>query len=137
MSSAPPLRAFVVDDEAPARKKILRFLSLDPDVTVVGEANNGRDAVRGVQQTKPDLLFLDVQMPSMDGFEVIRSLQPDPIPRVVFVTAHDEYAIQAFEVHAFGYLLKPFDQIRFTRVLADAKQHILKGAGNDLSANLR
>ena len=137
MSSRARLRVFVVDDEAPARKKIIRFLSRDPEVEVVGEAGNGRDAVHGIPLAKPDLLFLDVQMPAMDGFEVIRALEPGPIPKVVFVTAHDEYAIQAFDVHAFGYLLKPFDQARFERVLADAKQHLTRDQETEVSAQLK
>ena len=130
-------RIFVVDDEAPARRKILRFLSQDPDVSVVGEASNGLEAVRDIQQTKPHLLFLDVQMPGMDGLEVARALPMEATPRIVFVTAHDKYAIQAFEVHAFGYLLKPFDQPRFDKVLAEAKQHLARDVEGDLGANLR
>ncbi len=118
----PRLRVFVVDDEAPSRRKLLRFLSADDDVEVVGEAANGRDAVEGIQRARPDLLLLDVQMPDFDGFEVVKQLRP-PLPRVVFVTAFDQYAIQAFDVHAFGYLLKPFDEPRFQKVLNDAKQH--------------
>jgi two-component system, LytTR family, response regulator len=137
VNSLPSLRVFVVDDEAPARKKVVRFLNRDPDVKVVGEAANGREAIRGIRQARPDLVFLDVQMPGMDGFEVARSLDMDPIPRVVFVTAHDEYAIQAFEVHAFGYLLKPFDEPRFSQVLADAKRHLSKEAEAEISANLK
>jgi two-component system LytT family response regulator len=133
----PTLRVFVVDDEAPARKKILRFLGRDSEISVVGEAANGQEAVRCIQQSRPDLVFLDVQMPGMDGFEVIRALGPGPVPHVVFVTAHDEYAIQAFDVHAFGYLLKPFDQARFAKVLADAKQHISRDPEAEVSANLR
>jgi two-component system LytT family response regulator len=115
------LRVFVVDDEAPARRKLLRFLAADPEVEVVGEAVNGREAVAGIQRTHPDLLLLDVQMPDFDGFEVVKQLAP-PLPWIVFVTAFDQYAIQAFDVHAFGYLLKPFDQPRFQKVLDDAKQ---------------
>jgi two-component system LytT family response regulator len=115
------LRVFVVDDEAPARRKLLRFLSADSEIEVVGEAVNGREAVAGIQRTHPDLLLLDVQMPDFDGFEVVKQLAP-PLPRIVFVTAFDQYAIQAFDVHAFGYLLKPFDQPRFRKVLEDAKQ---------------
>jgi two-component system, LytTR family, response regulator len=137
MNAVPPLRVFVTDDEAPARKKIVRFLAQDPGVSVVGEASNGPDAVRGIQQSHPDLLFLDVQMPKMDGFEVIRALRMDTLPRIVFVTAHDEYAIQAFEVHAFGYLLKPFDQLRFNKVLTEARQHILKDLKSTVDANLQ
>ena len=114
------LRVFVVDDEAPARRKLLRFLTADPEVEVVGEAVNGREAVAGIQRTHPDLLLLDVQMPDFDGFEVVKQLAP-PLPWIVFVTAFDQYAIQAFDVHAFGYLLKPFDQPRFQKVLDDAK----------------
>jgi two-component system LytT family response regulator len=118
------LRIFVADDEAPARRKLLRFLAADSEVEVVGEAANGHDAVAGVRRSRPDLLLIDVQMPDFDGFEVVKQLAP-PLPRIIFVTAFDQYAIQAFDVHAFGYLLKPFDQPRFQKVLDDAKQHAL------------
>ena len=131
------LRVFVVDDEAPARRKIVRFLSRDPEVTVVGEAAGGAETVPGIQQTKPDLIFLDVQMPGMDGFEVIRALEPGPMPSIVFVTAHDQYAIQAFDVHAFGYLLKPFDEARFAKVLRDAKKHLAREDKSELAAGLK
>lgn len=117
------LRVFVADDEAPARRKVLRFLKDDPEITVIGEAANGREAVKAIRAGAPDLLFLDVQMPDMDGFEVLRQLGPGPLPQIVFITAFDQYAIQAFDVHAFGYLLKPFDQPRFQKVLEDAKRH--------------
>jgi two-component system LytT family response regulator len=116
------LRVFVVDDEAPARRKLLRFLAANDEVEVVGEAANGREAVEGIRRTRPELLLLDVQMPDFDGFEVVKQLKA-PLPRIVFVTAFDQYAIQAFDVHAFGYLLKPFDESRFQQVLSDAKQH--------------
>ena len=119
---SPRLRVLVVDDEAPARRKLLRFLAGDEDVELVGEAANGREAVEAIRRTRPDLLLLDVQMPDFDGFEVVKQLQP-PLPRIVFVTAFDQYAIQAFDVHAFGYLLKPFDESRFQKVLSHAKQH--------------
>lgn len=134
MTGIATLRVFVTDDEAPARKKLLRFLADEPDVSVVGETGNGLDAVRGIREGRPDLLFLDVQMPEMDGFEVIRALGVDVPPRVVFVTAHDQYAIQAFEVHAFGYLLKPFDQPRFRKVLADVRDRArADGDGNSIA----
>jgi two-component system LytT family response regulator len=123
------LRAFVVDDEAPARRKLLRFVADDPEVEVVGEAANGKEAVEGIRRTRPDLLLLDVQMPDFDGFEVVKQLKP-PLPQIVFVTAFDQYAIQAFDVHAFGYLLKPFDEPRFQKVLNDAKQHIREHANS-------
>lgn len=117
------LRVFVVDDEAPARRKVLRFLADDPEIEIAGEAANGEQAVQGIRGARPDLLLLDVQMPDFDGFEVVKLLEP-PLPQIVFVTAFDQYAIQAFDVHAFGYLLKPFDEARFKKVLEDAKQHI-------------
>ena len=119
---SPRLRVLVVDDEAPARRKLLRFLACDQDVEVVGEAANGREAVEAIRRTHPELLLLDVQMPDLDGFEVVKQLK-SPLPRIVFVTAFDQYAIRAFDVHAFGYLLKPFDQPRLQKVLNDAKQH--------------
>ena len=137
MTGMARLRVFVTDDEAPARKKLLRFLADEPDVSVVGEAGNGLDAVRDIRETRPDLLFLDVQMPEMDGFEVIRALKDDVPPRVVFVTAHDDYAIQAFEVHAFGYLLKPFDQPRFRKVLADAQERARADADRNAVARMQ
>ena len=137
MSSPPILRVFVADDEAPARRKLLRFLAQERDISVVGEAGNGPDAVAGIQQTRPDLLFLDVQMPGMDGFDVVRALDMSVLPRIIFVTAHDEYAIQAFEVHAFGYLLKPFDQERFSKVLAGARKQAFKDIKSDMLAELQ
>ena len=137
MSETPMLRVFVVDDEAPARRKILRFLAQEPDVSGVGEAGTGPDAVAGIRQTGPDLLFLDVQMPGMDGFEVVRALASSIVPRIIFVTAHDNYAIQAFEVHAFGYLLKPFDQERFSKVLEGARRQPLKDTKSDRIAELQ
>lgn len=137
MTSTTMLRVFIADDEAPARRKLLRFLAQEPNVCVVGEASNGSDSVTGIEQAKPDLLFLDVQMPGMDGFEVVRSLSASALPRIVFVTAHDEYAIQAFEVHAFGYLLKPFDRERFTKVLAEARQQIFKDSKSNTFAALQ
>jgi len=131
------LRVVVVDDEAPARKKILRFLNDNPEVDVVGEAANGAAAVDCIRKEKPDLVFLDVQMPEMDGFEVVRQLGSVAKPRIVFVTAHDEYAIRAFDVHAFGYLLKPFDQARFMKVLEDARGHLGEDQDEDVSSRLR
>jgi two-component system LytT family response regulator len=137
MIGIPKLRVFVTDDEAPARKKLLRFLADEPDVSVVGEAGNGADAVRLIRESRPELLFLDVQMPGMDGFEVIRTLGADAPTRIVFVTAHDEYAIQAFEVHAFGYLLKPFDQPRFRKVLADVRDRARTDADRNADARMQ
>jgi len=137
VNSSGKLRVFVLDDEAPARRKIIRFLGRDPEVELAGEAANGAEAVPAIQLARPDLLFIDVQMPGMDGFEVLGALAPQAMPRVVFVTAHDEYAMQALDVHAFGYLLKPFDQARFAKVLADAKQHRSREQESEVTLNLR
>jgi two-component system LytT family response regulator len=137
MSSGSRLKVVVTDDEAPARRKLLRFLSQEPDVTVVGEAGNGSESIAAVAETKPDLLFLDIQMPGMDGFAVVEALEPIFLPRIVFVTAYDEFAIRAIEIHAFGYLLKPFDQQRFGKVLADARSRIQKDRAGELQFSLR
>jgi two-component system LytT family response regulator len=115
------LRVLIVDDERICRSGVARLLNRDPDVEIAGECANGLDAVAAIQNGKPDLVFLDVQMPEMDGFEVLRSLAPDETPRVIFVTAYDQYAIQAFEVNALDYLLKPFSDERFAGALARAK----------------
>jgi two-component system LytT family response regulator len=135
MNSESRLRVVVTDDEAPARKKLLRFLSQEPDVAVVGEAGNGPESIAVVSETKPDLLFLDIQMPGMDGFAVAEALEPIFLPRIIFVTAYDEFAIRAIEIHAFGYLLKPFDQARFGKVLADARSQ--KDRDGELQSGLR
>lgn len=130
MNSAGLLRVFIADDEPPARRKMLRFLAEEPGLVVVGETSNGSDAIVGVRETRPDLMLLDIQMPGMNGFEVLDALG-ELVPRVVFVTAHDEYALRALEIHAFDYLLKPFDQARFSKVLADARRVAEKGRRND------
>jgi two-component system LytT family response regulator len=134
--STPALRIFVADDEAPARRKLLRFLAEEPGTVIAGETSNGPDTIAGVQETQPDLLFLDIQMPGMDGFDVVDALG-DTVPRIVFVTAHDEYALRALEIHAFDYLLKPFDRARFSKVLADVRRQAANGRPNELHNNLR
>ena len=136
MNSTSVLRVFVTDDEAPARRKLLRFLAGEPNVVIVGETSNGSDTISGVRDTQPDLLFLDIQMPGMDGFGVVDALG-DMAPRIIFVTAHDEYALRALEIHAFDYLLKPFDQVRFAKVLVDARREADKARQNDLQVRLR
>ncbi len=119
MSPQLPLRVLVVDDEAPARRKILRLLRDEPAVEITGEADSGEAAVAAIKKQRPDLAFLDVQMPGLDGFGVIQSLNAAkiPLPRVIFVTAHDRFALRAFEVHAFDYLLKPVVEERFREAL--------------------
>ncbi len=126
MSPQAPLRILVVDDEAPARRKILRLLREESAVEIAGEADGGEAAVAAIKKQRPDLVFLDVQMPGLDGFGVIQSLKAAkvPLPRVVFVTAHDRFALRAFEVHAFDYLLKPVGEERFRETIGRARiQH--------------
>ncbi len=111
------IRVVIVDDESPARRKIRRFLANADDFAIIGEAAAGQEAVRLIGEQKPDLVFLDVQMPGLDGFEVIEALPAESLPEIVFTTAYDQFALRAFEVQAFDYLLKPFDQPRFQQVL--------------------
>lgn len=112
----------IVDDEAPARAIVREYLLDYPQFVVAAECANGYEAVKAVSEHRPDLLFLDIQMPKLDGFEVLDLLETKP--RVVFVTAYDEYAIRAFEVHAIDYLLKPFTAARFAEVIAHAEEMV-------------
>jgi len=114
------IRTVIVDDEPPARELLREFLRADDDIEIVAECANGFEAVKAVAEHDPDLLLLDIQMPKLDGFEVLELLDRSPL--VVFATAHDEYALRAFEVHALDYLLKPFSQERFRQVLERVKQ---------------
>ncbi|HEX4381135.1 MAG TPA: LytTR family DNA-binding domain-containing protein [Candidatus Acidoferrum sp.] len=133
-SSSSCLRVLVVDDEAPARRKLLRLLRTESGVEVAGEADNAEAAIAEIEKHQPDLVFLDVQMPGADGFDVVRAISsngnsgatPNP-PRFVFVTAHDQYAVRAFEVHAFDYLLKPVGEDRFREVLRRAQEQHKNG----------
>jgi len=113
------IKAIIVDDEPLAREVLREYLGADEEFEIVAECANGFEAVRAVTQHDPDVLFLDIQMPKLDGFEVLELL--DRSPAVVFVTAHDEYALRAFEVNALDYLLKPFSEDRFRAVLAKLK----------------
>jgi two-component system, LytTR family, response regulator len=117
------IRTAVVDDEAVARRTLRRLLECDPDIELVGEAA-GTAAPALIVETRPDLVFLDVQMPGMSGLDVLAAVQDRHVPLVVFVTAHDEYAVQAFELRALDYLLKPFTDARFHEALARAKASI-------------
>lgn len=117
---SPTVRAVVVDDEPTAREVVMTLLAEHPTVQVVGEATNGKEAVALVRRVRPDLLFLDIQMPDQDGFRVLEALGDD-VPRgIVFVTAHDEHAIRAFDVHALDYVLKPFGRPRFRAAVTRA-----------------
>jgi two-component system LytT family response regulator len=118
------LKVLIVDDERPARAKVRRFLSTDPDVGQIFEAPDGVRAVDVIRDESPDLVFLDVQMPGLDGFDVVEALGPDALPHVVFVTAFDDYAVRAFDVHAVDYVMKPFDAVRLGLALARAKTAI-------------
>jgi two-component system LytT family response regulator len=115
----------IVDDEVLARKKLRVLLERDPDFRVVGESSTAADAIRAVQAFQPALMFLDIQMPDDDGFTVINGIAPEMRPRIIFTTAYDQYAIQAFDAEAMDYLLKPFDEGRFARALRRAKSEIL------------
>jgi two-component system LytT family response regulator len=124
------IRALVVDDEPIARAGIVTLLGTEHDVTVLGECRDGVDAVERIRADRPDLVFLDVQMPELDGFEVLAALGPSAVPATVFVTAYDQYALDAFEASAVDYLLKPFDRERFARAVARARRFL---AGDQLA----
>ena len=114
------IRTFIVDDEDLARERLKSLLEREPRIELVGEAGDGRTAVSAIEKLKPDLIFLDVQMPELTGFEVLEALGEKDLPNVVFCTAHDKFALKAFDVHAVDYLLKPFDRERFQMALQRA-----------------
>jgi two-component system LytT family response regulator len=120
------IRAIIVDDEELGRDRIQSLLELQPDVEIVAICSDGASAVEAIDRAQPDLVFLDVQMPGMDGFEVVETLEPSSLPAIIFVTAHDGHAIRAFEVHALDFLLKPFDQTRFEKALERARGQLLR-----------
>ena len=115
------IRTILVDDEKLAIQGLQLRLEPFEDVEIIGTCANGREAIRKIKTEKPDLVFLDIQMPEMDGFGVLETLAPEELPVVIFVTAFDQYAVQAFEVHALDYLLKPFDDDRFQEAVNRAK----------------
>lgn len=127
------IRALIADDEAPARRKLRDLLSRESDFEVVGEAGDGAEAVEAIRAGAPDVVFLDIQMPRLDGFGVIREVGVDDMPLVVFVTAYDEHALKAFEVHALDYLLKPFSPSRFGRLLERVRRHLEPASSGDLA----
>lgn len=118
------LRVLVVDDESLARQRLRRLLQAEPDVDVIGEASTGREAVQRISELRPDIVCLDVQMPELDGFGVLRELGDGPLPLVLFVTAYDEHALRAFDVHAVDYVLKPVDADRFRTAFQRARTQI-------------
>src|SRR5271163_4704635 len=118
------IRALIVDDEPLARNNLAILLRRDADIEVIGECGTGAEAVEKIRNAKPDLVFLDVQMPECDGFDVLELLGKELPPAIVFVTAYDQYALKAFEAGALDYLLKPFDNARFDLALGRAKQRV-------------
>jgi two-component system LytT family response regulator len=131
-----PLTTLIVDDEPLAREGLRLLLSRDPEVSAIREARDGREAVAAIRESSPDLLFLDVQMPEMDGFAVVRNIGAELMPAVVFVTAHDQYAIRAFEINALDYLLKPVMEERFVKTLVRAKSRISSSVAADSSQQI-
>jgi two-component system LytT family response regulator len=131
-----PLRVVVVDDEPLARSGMCGLLARDPELTVVAQCADGAEAVAAIAGLKPDLVLLDVQMPEMDGFEVLREVGPARMPVVVFVTAFDRFALRAFDVAAVDYLLKPFDDERFDLAIARAKHAVRNAEAGELGRRL-
>ncbi len=127
------MRAFIVDDEAPARAKLRRWLAGQPDVEIAGEFADGLSAAQGIIAAAPDVVFLDVQMPGLGGLEVAAQLEPEDAPLLVFVTAYDAHALAAFDLNAVDYLLKPYDEDRFSRAL-DRVRARLQSPGHAVSA---
>jgi two-component system LytT family response regulator len=125
-----------VDDESLARERIRDMLKGDTDIEVIAECTNGYDAIESIREQSPDLIFLDVEMPGMDGFAVLESLDVAVLPMIIFVTAYDQYAVKAFEVYALDYLLKPFDQERFDKALSRAKAAIFNNKNESLSQRI-
>lgn len=131
------IRTVIVDDEPLARRGIRAQLEEENDVEVIAECGDGREAVARIRELEPDLVFLDVQMPELDGFGVVEALGARRLPALIFVTAYDRYALRAFEVHALDYLLKPFDPERFVKALGRARAQIERRSISDLSNRLQ
>lgn len=121
-------KVVIIDDEAPARSLLKEYLADFPSLIVVGEANNGVDAIRVIEEFKPEIAFLDIQMPGMTGFEVIQNLSE--VPHIIFTTAYDQYALDAFEVNAVDYLLKPYTKERFGKAIERVKNHASRNLDN-------
>ena len=130
------LRILIVDDEPLARERVRALLAKEPTAEIVGEAGSGPDAVDAIRRDRPDVVFLDIQMPGSDGLQVVGELPPDDRPAIVFVTAHDRFAVDAFGVHATDYLLKPFDKDRLLLALKRAADEIAARRAGELGAKL-
>jgi two-component system LytT family response regulator len=131
------IRTLIVDDEPLARQRLRKLLEAESDVEVIAECEDGESAIAAVAEHHPDLLFLDVQMPILDGFGVLEAVSTDQMPVVIFVTAYDHYALRAFEVHALDYLLKPFDRERFDKALRRARSYLGRENSEEVSLQLR
>ena len=136
MSGSACIRTLIVDDESLARERIRDMLASAAQIEIIAECANGREAIEAIQTLSPDLVFLDVEMPGIDGFGVLEALSPAQIPTIIFVTAYDQYAVRAFEVYALDYLLKPFDQERFEKALERAKSQLSSERSEDLSQRI-
>jgi two-component system LytT family response regulator len=130
------IRALIVDDEPLARRGIRQLLDREPDVTVVGEARNGREALRALKTLDPELVFLDVQMPEVDGFGVLRAVGAEHMPSVIFVTAYDAFAVRAFDAHAIDYLVKPLREARFAEAVQRVRERLRSADAVTLSRQL-
>ena len=130
------IRTLIVDDEPLAREKLRGFLEKETDVEILGECRDGREALEKIEQDQPDIVFLDVQMPEMDGFEVLEHVDAEHLPIVIFVTAYDQYALKAFDVHAVDYLLTPFERKRFAEALARARSDVERHQGGSVKRQL-
>ena len=130
------IKTLIVDDEPLARKNLRLLLKDDNEIDIIGECSSGQEALKAINSNSPDLIYLDIQMPGMNGFELLQQLDPIAVPVIVFVTAYDQYALAAFEVHAIDYLLKPFDDERFARSLEQAKLQVEQREVNKLSRKL-
>src|SRR5262245_10529037 len=130
------LQAIIVDDESPARDRVRDLLTIEPDITIAAECASGREAIVAVSTYRPDLLFLDIQMPQVNGFDVLRALPSQHLPAVIFTTAYDRHALEAFEVHALDYLLKPFKAARFKAAVQRAREHLQTRRAGDTDARI-
>ena len=131
------MKALIVDDETLARDRIREMLKEHPEIEVIGEAKNGREAIDSIVNQNPDLVFLDVQMPDLSGFDVLQNLNVERLPLIIFVTAYDQHAIRAFDVHAVDYLTKPFDRKRFAEAVDQAKVFMKAAKQPDTARILR
>lgn len=136
IGTAAMMDVVIVDDEPAARRTLREFCDSEPDLRVVGEYGDGRAAIDAIRDKPPDLLFLDIQMPAMNGLAVARALEPQSLPLIVFVTAYDQYALEAFEVSAIDYLLKPFDEDRLRKTLIQVRRRRTAEASSDRQATL-